>query len=270
MSASWNYYPGTSCFSILFTHGTADLRAPIFPKVRNLSLSLTRQPGVKMYAHAGKLTGLAVKVFGDLVYVYIRPAADESFKGRYVSVFCNPSIAGEWWRWISKQPQFTSSLHRLGPRLYTYDPTLTISSPFLGYGTVLGPADMAVTQMDNQSRLSDDYRQWIFPTKGMQTYQGDAFRTSFWVANGNRFFVRSRVNLKEYWYCPQQKYHQFKAVTPIYTSTTNRTMFQLESIPTLGKPSGFSKLFFILPSSHLTHVKGRTRLVRASLGSYRL
>ncbi|KAH7906268.1 hypothetical protein BJ138DRAFT_652478 [Hygrophoropsis aurantiaca] len=50
---------------------------------------------------------------------------------------------------------------------------------------------------------------------------------------GKSVCIQSRVNPNDFWYCPRQKHRRVTAGTSIYTSTVNRTLFQLAAIPTL-------------------------------------
>ncbi|KAH7906058.1 hypothetical protein BJ138DRAFT_1163545, partial [Hygrophoropsis aurantiaca] len=122
---------------------------------------------------------------------------------------------------------------------------------------------MSVTQLDERTGLSSNYFLGsISPPKDIGCYLGKPV------------YIRSRVNTIEFWYCPQQKHKQIRAGTSIYTSTSNRTLFQLVAIPALETPGRYTQTqprqFIMLPFSHLAlairNEKGWSELIVEEIG----
>ncbi|KAH7906261.1 hypothetical protein BJ138DRAFT_1117731 [Hygrophoropsis aurantiaca] len=161
---------------------------------------------------------------------------DDDVIGRYMVVFPDRNTVEEWWRLISDHPQFMS-LRRLGQRLLTYDPLFPISSFVPDNALDLLPKNITVKQLNDPPSI------WWNEIMSIPL--------TLWTSqHGDICFIRSKLNPNEYWYCPQRKYQQHKAGTPFYTSTANRTPFQLHHIP-LTDDRVSRDYFLTLSGSHL-------------------
>ncbi|KAH7906056.1 hypothetical protein BJ138DRAFT_1117915 [Hygrophoropsis aurantiaca] len=158
-----------------------------------------------------------------LFYAYFRNVNDD-WSYRYVAVFATREVADEWWRAVSESSnsRFAGSVKRITPQLYTHDPNI-----YLVF-TSLTTADVApkflgkvfFTLLPNR----DAYTGFApIPSPAMTDH-----------VSGNIFFIRSKANPEEFWYCPPGQSGLVAGGTPVYSSTGNRTRFRIARISDSG------------------------------------
>ncbi|KAH7906055.1 hypothetical protein BJ138DRAFT_1117914 [Hygrophoropsis aurantiaca] len=158
-----------------------------------------------------------------LFYAYFRNVNDD-YSYRYVAVFATREVADEWWRAVSESSnvQFANSVKRLTPHLYTHNPNVYVVYTSL---TTAGVATNFLGRVFFTLLPNRDVYTGFVPIPSPEITDH---------VSGNIFFIRSKANPEEYWYCPPSHSGLVASGTPVYASTTNRTRFRVTRIPGSG------------------------------------
>ncbi|KZP08887.1 hypothetical protein FIBSPDRAFT_938765 [Athelia psychrophila] len=133
--------------------------------------------------------------------------------------FTSHEVADEWWRAVSTHIELSKWIKRISPQLYLWSSTQS-GGPGQHPGTICTPANL-----DGISQFAD---------KMVYLWQSDStkYGTSYGplgvlpvqdapdLASGNSFFIRSKVEPHDYWYCPTTEANHW-----VSTSREERTQF---------------------------------------------
>ncbi|KZP18134.1 hypothetical protein FIBSPDRAFT_933599 [Athelia psychrophila] len=162
----------------------------------------------------------------SLFHVYIRSAAH----GYTMTVaFASHEVADEWWRAISTHPETSDWIKRVSPQLY-------LSTGPTQYSDSL-PGALYYPQKDGTSQFDDKMVYlWQSDSYTIDSYGGSGTRhgplgiipvqSTTNQSSGNSFFIRSKVEPYDYWYCPTTA-GRIAEGTKIYTSREERTRFRV-------------------------------------------
>jgi len=147
-------------------------------------------------------------------YAYAKNISDD-WSYRYVIVFASSAVADEWWNAVSSATStpFPASVKRITPQFYTHNPATAnistsitnsqVAAQFLGqvFFTLLNDRDGRILSIIPEQYVTSNI-------------------------NGNTYFIRSKVEPKEYWYCPGSSGNIVPG-TGIRVSPTDRTRFRI-------------------------------------------
>ncbi|KZP08889.1 hypothetical protein FIBSPDRAFT_1052145 [Athelia psychrophila] len=128
--------------------------------------------------------------------------------------FASHEVADEWWRAMSTHPEMSTWIKRASPQLYLW--TGVNQAGTLSYGS----HNHAVSQISDkmvslwQFNGNGTYGSWYGPL-GIIPVQDTPD-----LASGNSFFIRSKVEPHEYWYCPTTEANHW-----VSTAHEKRTQF---------------------------------------------
>ncbi|CCM01723.1 uncharacterized protein FIBRA_03788 [Fibroporia radiculosa] len=135
---------------------------------------------------------------------------------RYVIVFASRAVADEWWRTVStsSNPSYVSSVQRINPQFYTHNPnianiaysiiTANVAPAFLGkvFFTLI---------VDRDGRTLS-----TIPVQNVTDH-----------VSGDFFFIRSKADPTQFWYCPPSKSGLVEQGTLVSASRRYRTRFRV-------------------------------------------
>ncbi|KZP18132.1 hypothetical protein FIBSPDRAFT_1046363 [Athelia psychrophila] len=168
----------------------------------------------------------------SLFHVYIRSAAH----GYTMTVaFASHEVADEWWRAMSTHTETSNWIKRVSPQLYlsTGPNPRSASQP----GALYYPRKDGTSQFDDKMVYlwqSDSYttnsRDLASQFGGSGTRHGTLgiipAQSTTNQTSGNSFFIRSKVEPYDYWYCPTTA-GRITEGTKVYTSREERTRFRV-------------------------------------------
>ncbi|KZP08894.1 hypothetical protein FIBSPDRAFT_1052148 [Athelia psychrophila] len=131
----------------------------------------------------------------------------------YAIAFANDEVADEWWRAISTHPTISKWIKRVSPQLYAW--TGATKNGGLDYGSHEDVISQCVAKMVSLWQ----YDSGFYGALGIIPVQDTTNQ-----ASGHSFFIRSKVEPYEYWYCPPTA-GSITEDTHIYTSREERTRF---------------------------------------------
>ncbi|KZP08892.1 hypothetical protein FIBSPDRAFT_1052147 [Athelia psychrophila] len=157
-----------------------------------------------------------------LFHVYVQSA-----KHQYTLTiaFVSHEVADEWWRAMSTHPEMSQWIKRISPQLYVwtgpnrhidlYDPHKDGISQFADKMVNLWQSDSISNGLNGRNTHT------TYGTLGIIPVQDTTDQTS-----GNSFFIRSKVEPYEYWYCPTTA-GSITEGAKIYTTREERTRFRV-------------------------------------------
>ncbi|KZP18133.1 hypothetical protein FIBSPDRAFT_600798 [Athelia psychrophila] len=146
--------------------------------------------------------------------------------------FASHEVADEWWRAMSTHPEMSDWIKRVSPQLYLstgpnpssasqpgalYYPQKDETSQFADKMVYLWQSDSYTTNSRGLGGPSGTRH----GTLGIIPVQSTTNQTS-----GNSFFIRSKVEPHDYWYCPTTA-GRIAEGTKVYTSREERTRFRV-------------------------------------------
>ncbi|KZP28008.1 hypothetical protein FIBSPDRAFT_927947 [Athelia psychrophila] len=151
-----------------------------------------------------------------LFHVYVQSAPH----GYTLTVaFASHQVADEWWRAMSTHPEMSGLIKRVSPQLYVWNAKTAYQNKSL-----YDPLKDGVSQFSDKMvylwQTNNAQNVWR-GTLGIISVQDITNQTS-----GNSFFIRSKVEPYEYWYCPTTT-GSITESTKIYTSREERTRFRV-------------------------------------------
>ncbi|KAF7980435.1 hypothetical protein HWV62_38276 [Athelia sp. TMB] len=150
-------------------------------------------------------------------YVFIRNDSDEYLTNTAIA-FISYEVADEWWRAMSGHAEWCKLIERVSPRLYIY--RFQYGMKIDGLNSLYNHALSERTFPQFKShvlRLGDHCQPEDIRT---------AVQDSVDLASGNSFFIRSKAEPYDYWFCPTS-FGSITAGTKIYTSREERTRFRV-------------------------------------------
>ncbi|KZP28009.1 hypothetical protein FIBSPDRAFT_927948 [Athelia psychrophila] len=157
-----------------------------------------------------------------LFHVYVQSA-----KHQYTLTiaFVSHEVADEWWRAMSTHPEMSEWIKRISPQLYVwtgpnrhvdlYDLQTDGISQFDNKMVNLWQSDSITNGLNGRNTHT------TYGTLGIIPVQDTTNQTC-----GNSFFIRSKVEPYEYWYCPTTAGSITEGAN-IYTTREERTRFRV-------------------------------------------
>ncbi|EPQ57583.1 hypothetical protein GLOTRDRAFT_110634 [Gloeophyllum trabeum ATCC 11539] len=142
-----------------------------------------------------------------LFYAYVKYSRDNDTY-RYVMTFASREIADEWWRAFSKT-SYANSVKRVTPEFYTHDVA------------VFNLTDSVLRQDCTPQFLNKVFFTLLMDRGGRDVNHLPLQNITDHVS-GNLFFIRSKADPTQFWYCPNS------SETPLCLSRTDRTLFRID------------------------------------------
>ncbi|KZP08886.1 hypothetical protein FIBSPDRAFT_874141 [Athelia psychrophila] len=132
--------------------------------------------------------------------------------------FVSHEVADEWWRAMSTHPELSKCITRISPQLYVW--TKSLRNELLLQNALYDPHKDGLPQFaDKMVYLGRDSNTNTYePMNGPLGVIPVQYAPD--LASGNSFFIRSKVEPYDYWYC-----HSMQAGQTVYTSREERTPF---------------------------------------------
>lgn len=144
-------------------------------------------------------------------YAYIDDIIGSS---RFIAVFASRAVADEWWRAVSSSAntKYSDSVRRVAPQFFTHDGTKANAAASITDAQVASSFCGKVFFIHQPSGCGLS----IIPNLDFVDH-----------VSGNSFFIRSRVSLNEYWYCPGSSTGNVTPNSKVYVSRTERSRFRV-------------------------------------------
>jgi len=150
----------------------------------------------------------------SIFYAYAKNINDNSTY-RFTIVFSSRAISDEWWRDVAaSSSRFSASIRRVNAQFYTHNPDLAVISNSI-------TDDPTLTKY-----LGKIFFTLIDDTGGRQLPVLPVINIKDSIS-GNFFFIRSKSDPSEYWYCPPSSSGNVTPNTSVYVSRTERTRFRV-------------------------------------------
>ncbi|KAF7980433.1 hypothetical protein HWV62_38272 [Athelia sp. TMB] len=164
----------------------------------------------------------------DIVVKELIEAKGGNVEGRELTygtstiAFPNSDVADEWWRALSTHPELGRCMQRCTPQLYIWDVTIAQSYQLQGEVNTIPNSKYrdVVARFIPRMVLSSHYNNRVSEPFGIIPV-----REVTDLVSGSSFFIRSKVEPHEYWYCPRTP-----VGSQIYTSRKERTPFRVRIV----------------------------------------